>query len=146
MQVLRYLCKRCGHALRVYPVGVGPARQSAATREIILLFARLGISPHAIAGLLAGLGCPFSPSGVRNNLRRAGLADDLGIRLQLVRDGPTSFSGPDGALSVRLAGSSPLERWLEVEVEPGPHASALLTRLRMAIDSHRELRDRTPSD
>jgi ribosomal protein L37E len=140
VMVLRYLCKRCGYAPRVYPVGVGPGRQSAATREITLVLGDLGISAHAIASLLGGLGCRLSASGVRNNLRRAGRPEALESRLHLTPSGPTSLRGLDGALTVRLTGSSTLARSIEIEVGAGPQAPALLSRLRRRIRSHQEVR------
>lgn len=137
--VLRYLCKRCGYASRVYPTGIGRGQQSAATVAIARLLTHAGVSGRAIAGLLSALGCPLSASGVRKNLTDADGVEPV-PRLNLSPVGGTTLRGYDGGMTIRVHGRSTDARWLEIEVEPGPQAALLHAHLVERLHSHQEVR------
>jgi hypothetical protein len=128
----RYRCKRCGWVGRSYPAGVGTGRQSMAQQQLSLLLYAVGLSYAGVRSTLASLGCDVSETTVRHNVhaaRQRAPEDFRASRLQLDAVGDGRLVGADGDLTLRIAGSSPVERWLEIDITPGPRASELQWRL-----------------
>jgi DNA-directed RNA polymerase subunit RPC12/RpoP len=102
--VVRYICKRCGKTVRLYPSGVDAARQTVALRRASALLYWLGCSYDGIRAILGYLGCPLSRATVWANARESGL---LGDRHRLRADAGSLVSGAhqDGAVAhFRLRG------------------------------------------
>lgn len=119
VQVARYLCKRCGVTCRVYPVGIGPERQSAALRQICAMLYCIGLTYRNVQQVLRHLGCSLSITTIRLNVLAACGEEQLMRpyeRLRLTSFGSGQLVGPDGSLAFRLIGSIPARRWLETEV------------------------------
>jgi hypothetical protein len=112
-------------------VGVGPGRQTTALRQLSVLLWCVGLSLEAVSGVLRDLGCPLSISAIRGNVTLIGRGAPgrpaVG-RLRLKPVGAGLLSGPDGAMALRLVAASPLARWLEIEIAPGPRAGELHRR------------------
>lgn len=116
--VTRYVCKRCGMTCRVYPVGIGKERQSVALKQICAILYCLGLTYRNVQHILDSLSCSLSMTTIRQNVLEA-CADEEAPRpfdrLHLSPAGPGQLRGPDGEISVRIIGTSPMRRWLELE-------------------------------
>ena len=92
----------------------------------------LGLSYDAVRQVLAELGCPLSATSIRRNVAEGyggARSDFVPERLRVRPAGSGRALGPEGALAIRLAGPSTMERWVEVEVRAGPAADELRWRL-----------------
>jgi hypothetical protein len=136
VEVLRLQCKRCGRVVRRYPAGVGAGRQSDAVVQLSVLLHDIGLTYEVVRGLLASLRCGVSATTIRHNVeaaRRSSLELSELSRLQLELDEDGHIHGPDGLMSIRVAGTSH-HRWLEVEIDPGPSAEELRWRIEYCAD------------
>lgn len=131
--VLRYVCKRCGRARRVYPVGFGSSRQSDGLKELCVLLYWLGLAYLEVRGVLADLGCPLSCTSIRRNVESArgtaGLPPPGRLHLRAVGGG--MLRGRDGLIALRLE-HTPTARSLVAEIAPGPNAQHVRWRLESA--------------
>jgi hypothetical protein len=133
--VVRFLCKRCGHVRRAYPVGIGASRQSRSLKHLSVLLYWVGLSYHGVRAVLVDLGCPLSTTSIRRNVeatrRTERLEPPLG-RLRVEPMGGGVLRGPDGLLALRVVRQSDGRRALEAEIAPGPGASDLHWRFTAA--------------
>jgi hypothetical protein len=136
VSVLRFQCKRCGRTTRTYPDGVGPGRQSLGLKQACLFLYCMGLSYQHVAALLADLSCSISPTTVRANVVgvTATGGPPLPGRLRLTRRAAALVAGPEGSFALRTAGPSPADRWLEIELAPGPWAAEIQSRVEHCAD------------
>ncbi len=132
--VTRYRCKRCGWVGRRYPAGIDSGRQSLRLKQLSVILYRVGLSLQNIRSALNDLDCPLSMTSIRHNVMMDMISVNTPLphepdRLRMSPLGEGRFSGPDGALEIRLVSASPLEQWLEIEVAPGPATSNISRRL-----------------
>jgi DNA-directed RNA polymerase subunit RPC12/RpoP len=132
--VLRYQCKRCGRVRRVYPVGVGPGRLSAAVGQIVAVLGCAGLSYQNVATVLRRLGTPVALWSVARIVAQQGARPPHGPRLRLSPDADGWLRGRDGAVRFGLRRRPDGTRWLEAEVAPGPNAFDLRDRLARCFD------------
>ncbi|MFN0073821.1 MAG: transposase family protein [Chloroflexota bacterium] len=119
VNVARFVCKRCGATCRLYPTGIGPERQSEAIKQICAMLYCMGLTYRNVQQVLQHIGCPLSMTTIRQDVLQACAVEQTMRpfdRLHLTVDEPGRLSGPDGALVIRLIGSLPARRWLELEV------------------------------
>ena len=120
VEIARYVCKRCGSTIRMYPSGIGPQRQSKAIKQICSMLYCMGLTYRNVQQVLSAIGCPLSMTTIREDVLRACAVDQAMRpfeRLHLKPIEPGRFTGPDGSINVRLIGSAPGRRWLEIEVQ-----------------------------
>lgn len=137
-QVVRFLCKRCGHVRRGYPVGISASRQSRSLYHLSVLLYWIGLSYQSVRAVLGELGCALSTTSIRRNVQATRRAADRAAPFARLRLAPTTdgiLRGPDGLMALRLVRQSPTERYLEAAIAPGPRASELSQRLTTAARS-----------
>ncbi len=134
-QVVRFLCKRCGHVRRGYPLGISASRQSRSLYHLSVLLYWIGLSYQSVRAVLGELGCALSTTSIRRNVQATRRAADLAAPFARLRLAPTTdgiLRGPDGLMALRVVRHSPTERYLEATIAPGPRASELSQRLTTA--------------
>jgi hypothetical protein len=128
INVARYVCKRCGSTTRLYPVGIGPERQSAAIKQICAILYCMGLTYRHVQQVLSSLECSLSMTTIRQDVLQACAVEQTMRpfdRLRLTYQETGQLTGADGSLTVRLIGHLPAGRWLELEVQERPDGAEL---------------------
>ncbi len=128
VNVARYVCKRCGGTSRLYPAGIGPERQTAAIKQICAMLYCMGLTYRNVQQILKALDCHLSMTTIRQDVLQACAVEQTMRpfeRLRLTPQQPGKLSGPDGSLTVRLLGTTPTRRWLELELQQRPGGAEL---------------------
>lgn len=100
---LRQKCLRCGHTMRVYPLGVSKSQQSDRLKGITVLLYVLGLSYGAVSDFVGALGCYVGKTTVYNNVQEAGEKARKQQRKSVEQGGKRPVVGVDGTY-VRVKG------------------------------------------
>ena len=96
----------------------------------------MGLTYRNVQQILSAIGCPLSMTTIRQDVLQACAVEQTMRpfeRLRLTPRQPGELTGPDGPLTVRLLGTTPTRRWLELELSSGLAARSWSGERKLAL-------------